>query len=64
MGKEIFSRKNYFESLFSENKFVNFLKELTNGYSRKVRYHNDLHGSDVFQTLNLILLEGKAQEVF
>jgi len=63
MAKEIFTRKNFFESILAEDKFINFIKEMTKGYSRKVQYHNDLHGSDVFQTFNLILIEGKAQNV-
>ncbi len=63
MANEIFTRRNYFDYLIPEDKLVNFIKEMVNGYSRSVPYHNDLHGSDVFQTLNLVLLEGKAQEV-
>jgi hypothetical protein len=63
MASEIFSRKNFFESMIPEDKFTSFMKEITNGYSRKVFYHNDLHAGDVFQTLNLIICEGKMQKV-
>lgn len=63
IAKEIFTRRDYLDNLIPEDKFVNFINEMVKGYSRSVQYHNDLHGSDVFQTLNLILIEGKAQKV-
>jgi hypothetical protein len=63
IAKEIFTRRNFFDYLIPEDKFDNFVNEMVKGYSRSVQYHNDLHGCDVFQTLNLILLEGKAQKV-
>lgn len=63
MAKEIFTRRNFFDYLIPEDKFDNFVNEMVKGYSRSVQYHNDLHSCDVFQTLNLILLEGKAQKV-
>ena len=63
MSKEIFTRRNFYEFLVPEDKFTNFVNEMVNGYSRTVQYHNDLHGSDIFQSLNLVLIEGKAQKV-
>lgn len=63
MATEIFTRKNFFEILIPEDKFENFIKEISDGYTRDVQYHNDLHAGDVFQTLNLILKEGEAQKV-
>ena len=29
------------------NKYLNFIVQIYNKYSRSVEYHNDLHGSDV-----------------
>ena len=63
MANEIFTRRNFFDVLIPEEKFGKFLKEITNGYSRSVKYHNDLHGADVFQTLNIILSEANVQKV-
>lgn len=60
---EIFTRKNFFDSLVDEKIFRNFIKTLTLGYSRKVPYHNDIHAADVFQTVNLMLEKGKLEQV-
>ena len=53
MATEIFSRRNYFDEFIDEEKFSNFIKEITKGYDRQVAYHNDLHAGDVFQILAL-----------
>jgi hypothetical protein len=34
-------------TLVDESKLTKFLMQIYNGYSRKVPYHNDLHGADV-----------------
>ena len=37
------------------HKFLQFIVQIYNKYKRSVEYHNDLHGSDVAQHVNLIL---------
>jgi hypothetical protein len=59
MAYEIFNNNNYFDELIDEIKFKNFIKEITAGYDRKVRYHNDLHAGDVMQTTNIMLERGE-----
>lgn len=59
--------KNLPESLprdfvFCEQKLVQFLYEIQNGYLEKVQYHNDLHGSDVAQMVYIMLTKGKLIE--
>lgn len=54
---QTFSRCELFK-LIPENKFVEFCKELSEGYSRDVVYHNDLHGADVCQTSFIQLEKG------
>ena len=49
---------NLFE-LITESKFLNFCRELAEGYNRTVHYHHDLHGADVCQTTITILYLGK-----
>jgi len=36
----------HLQSLVHKDKFVNFVQELNNRYSRDIAYHNDLHASD------------------
>lgn len=38
-----------------EGKFLKFMVQIYNQYSRSVEYHNDLHGSDVAQHCHYIL---------
>lgn len=59
MAYEIFNNNNYFDELIDEIKFKNFLKEITHGYDRNVKYHNDLHAGDVMQTVNVMLERGE-----
>jgi hypothetical protein len=58
MAYEIFNRYNYFEELIDENKYKNFIREIINGYNRKVVYHNDLHAGDVLQTVYVMIEHG------
>jgi hypothetical protein len=63
MSYEIF--KPFIEtSMVEEDRFKNFITELTAGYDRKVVYHNDLHAGDVMQTLYVMILKGDIQNVF
>lgn len=38
-----------------QSKFLQFIVQVYNKYSRSVEYHNDLHGSDVAQHCHYIL---------
>jgi len=64
MATEIFSRWDFFEGFISQDKFTNFIKEITIGYNRNIAYHNDLHAGDVFQTLNYMLVTSDAKKVY
>jgi hypothetical protein len=58
LSYEIFNNNNYFDELLDENKFKNFINEISVGYDRKVKYHNDLHAGDVMQTTNMMIVKG------
>jgi hypothetical protein len=58
MAYEIFNRYNFFEDLIDEDKYKNFIREIINGYSREVVYHNDLHAGDVLQTVYVMIEQG------
>jgi hypothetical protein len=57
VSKCIFQQCDLFK-LIPEKKFLDFIQELTNDYSRSVEYHNDLHAADVLQTLYVIVVGG------
>ena len=60
----MFNRLNFFEKgLLKEDKYMNFVKEITNGYDRNVTYHNDLHAADVLQTTYVIIQRGNLTTV-
>lgn len=46
---------NGLNGLIDQNKFLQFMIKIYNGYKRSVEYHNDLHGSDVAQHCHYIL---------
>lgn len=48
-------KKNDLLGTVDQQKFLNFISQIYNKYKRSVEYHNDLHGSDVAQHVNLIL---------
>ena len=48
-------KKNNLQSCVDFSKFLKFISEIYNSYLRSVAYHNDLHGADVAQHVNLIL---------
>jgi hypothetical protein len=58
ISREIFDSLYFFEDLIPENKFKRFITEITNGYSRNVQYHNDLHAADVLQTTYVLMEKG------
>ena len=43
---------DYFKEI-DKVKMSNFMKEIYQGYKREVAYHNDLHGSDLCQVINV-----------
>jgi hypothetical protein len=63
LSYEIFSRKDYFDSLIDEDKFKNFINEIIKGYNRSIPYHNDLHAGDVLQTLYHVIVSGDLENV-
>lgn len=64
MSNEIFSKLGFFDKkLINEDKFLNFMYILAEGYSRNVPYHNDLHAGDVFQTTYKMISSGKIIKV-
>lgn len=58
VSNEIFSVLNFYEDLIPETTFRSFIETITDGYSRSVSYHNDLHASDVLQTCYCIMERG------
>jgi len=63
LSYEIFSRKDYFQSLIDEDKFKNFINEIIKGYNRHIPYHNDLHAGDVLQTMYHVIVVGDLERV-
>jgi hypothetical protein len=63
LSYEIFSRKNFFDSLIDEEKFKNFTNEIIKGYQRHIAYHNDLHAGDVLQTMFHVIVVGDLESV-
>ena len=63
LSYEIFSRKDYFQSLIDEDKFKNFTNEIIKGYNRHIAYHNDLHAGDVLQTMYHVIVVGDLERV-
>jgi hypothetical protein len=55
----VMSKYQFFNNLIPQEKFQSFITEIANGYDRKIAYHNDLHGTDVFQTVFLFLEKGE-----
>jgi hypothetical protein len=55
---EIFNKYNFFEEILNETKYKSFIDKITEGYTRDVQYHNDLHAADVLQTMFVMLEKG------
>lgn len=65
LSLEIFRNLNFFEEgILKEDKYINFIKEITDGYDRNVTYHNDLHAADVLQTSYVIIQKGSLKTVY
>lgn len=52
----MFDLQYFFDEWISLNKYINFIKEISEGYYRdKSPYHNDIHAADVLQTVYVIM---------
>ena len=60
---EILNKYKFLKNYLVENKYVNFIKEISDGYNRDIPYHNDLHATDVLQTTHLIILKADIAKV-
>ena len=49
-------------SVIKKDKFNNWCRKITEGYTRKNPYHSDLHAADITQTCLIYLLHGKIKE--
>ena len=49
-------------TIIKKDKFNNWCKKLTEGYTRKNPYHSDLHAADITQTCLIYLQYGKIKE--
>ncbi len=58
LSREIFDSLYFFVDLIPEMKFRNLISEITKGYSRESKYHNDLHAADVLQTVYILMEKG------
>ncbi len=54
----ILNKYNFVKDLLHEENFANFMHEITDGYNRKIVYHNDLHAADVLQTTYILISQG------
>lgn len=61
IGNYIFVKYSL-NSVIKKDKFNNWCKKLTEGYSRKNPYHSDLHAADITQTCLIYLQYGKIKE--
>jgi hypothetical protein len=60
----VFKEKKYFDKLINIETFNNFTQAITTeGYTRDIPYHNDLHAADVFQTVFVFFSQGEFEEV-
>lgn len=60
---QIFIKYGFFKDTVSEDKFLNFITEIIEGYNRDVSYHNDLHATDVLQTTFVQIEKGNLMKV-
>lgn len=59
VANEIFSSLYFYEDVIEEKKFRKFVTKITEGYDRvEAVYHNDLHATDVLQTLYVMMEKG------
>jgi len=58
----IFKISDYF-GFINRSNFENFIYQISRGYLKENKYHNDLHGADVTQTSFIYLKKGTLKEV-
>lgn len=65
VASHVLKSKNFFENNYiDEQKFYSFAEDIAAGYNRKnVVYHNDIHATDVFQTVFNIFHYSEIDEV-
>ena len=61
IGNYIFVKYSL-NSIIKKDKFNNWCKKITEGYTRKNPYHSDLHAADITQTCLIYLQYGKIKE--
>lgn len=63
VSNAVFKRMDMFSSdLINENMLLDFVKEISNGYSSSVPYHNQVHAADVLQTCYVFINKGSFYE--
>jgi hypothetical protein len=50
VSNQIMMKYGFFKEVVNESKFLQFIREISDGYTRNIPYHNDLHATDVLQT--------------
>ncbi len=50
------------DNLYDRDRWRSFITAISEGYSRDIAYHNDIHAGDVFQTSYVLMNEGKLKE--
>ena len=63
IGNHIYNNFS-FSFLIDSDKFNNWCKKITAGYSRKIPYHTDLHAADITQTCFIYFIYGKINNIF
>ena len=58
VANEIFSNLYFYEDMIDEMVFKRFVVAIASGYSRNVLYHNDIHATDVLQTVYVMMEKG------
>jgi len=58
VANEIFNSLYFYEDVIDEKCFRKFVQAISDGYSRDVAYHNDLHATDVMQTVYVMMEKG------
>jgi len=57
------NKYGYIKDLLVEKKYISFVHEITSGYNRKIPYHNDMHATDVLQTVHILIDKGNLVNV-
>jgi hypothetical protein len=61
---EIFNHYSFFEEILDADKYRSFIEKISDGYTRDVVYHNDIHATDVLQTMYVMLEKGELVNVY